>query len=72
MLDGAGALVRDCGTGELVELTSATDIIELDLAGGSGFGPPSERPADKLARDVALGFVSADSARRDYGATETS
>ena len=72
VLDRAGVLVKDCGTGELVELTSATDIIELDLAGGSGFGPPSERPAEKLARDVALGFVSEESAARDYGTAKTS
>jgi N-methylhydantoinase B len=36
-------------------------------AGGGGFGPASERPPEKVAEDVRLGFVSRAAAARDYG-----
>jgi N-methylhydantoinase B len=35
--------------------------------GGGGFGPPWERPPDRVAEDVRQGYVSLESARRDYG-----
>ena len=34
--------------------------------GGGGYGPPAERDPAAVARDVALGYVSADAARADY------
>ena len=67
VLDTAGRELRDCGTGELVELKSAREVVELVLAGGSGYGPPEERPEGLLARDRQLGFVSDAGARQDYG-----
>jgi 5-oxoprolinase (ATP-hydrolysing)/N-methylhydantoinase A len=67
VLDAAGRELRDCGTGELVELKSAREVVELVLAGGSGYGPPEERPEGLLARDRQLGFVSDAGARQDYG-----
>ena len=67
VLDGRGAETRDCGTGALVELTRADDIVELTLAGGSGYGPPAERDKAALARDLALGLVTAQVAQRAYG-----
>lgn len=57
VLDLAGGLLRDCGTGQLVELKTTDQIIELVLAGGSGFGDPAERPVESQSRDRALGFV---------------
>jgi 5-oxoprolinase (ATP-hydrolysing)/N-methylhydantoinase A len=65
--DAAGAVVKDCGTGELVQVTRADEIVEVVLAGGAGFGPPGDRARDALARDLANGTVTPDGVRRDYG-----
>lgn len=65
--DSSGAELRNCGTGELVELTYPGQIVELTLAGGSGYGPPAERDPEHLARDIRLGFVTTEGAFRDYG-----
>jgi 5-oxoprolinase (ATP-hydrolysing)/N-methylhydantoinase A len=67
VLDLTGAELRDCGTGELVELRGADRQVELILAGGSGFGAAADRPSEGIGRDIALGFVTPECARRDYG-----
>ncbi|NAZ35732.1 hydantoinase B/oxoprolinase family protein [Rubellimicrobium sp. CFH 75288] len=41
--------------------------VRLAFPGGGGMGPPSERDAQAVARDVRLGYVSEEAARRDYG-----
>ena len=43
------------------------DVVRLSTSGGGGWGDPLDRPAERVARDVAGGFVSPDSAREDYG-----
>ena len=43
------------------------DVVRLSTSGGGGWGDPLDRPADRVARDVAGGFVSRESAREDYG-----
>jgi 5-oxoprolinase (ATP-hydrolysing)/N-methylhydantoinase A len=63
-----GALLKDCGTGELVTLADTRYQLELVLAGGSGFGDPMSRLADLVAEDIADGYVSLTAAKRDYGA----
>jgi 5-oxoprolinase (ATP-hydrolysing)/N-methylhydantoinase A len=63
-----GALLRDCGAGELVTLTGSAEIAEIVFAGGAGYGDPRRRAADLVARDVADGCVSEDAARDVYGA----
>ncbi len=68
--DLSGAIVRDCGTGELVTLTTADRIVEVQLGGGAGFGDPQERSRAEVQNDVADGYVSADSAVADYGQRE--
>jgi N-methylhydantoinase B len=35
--------------------------------GGGGYGPPQEREAERVAFDVAEGYVTADEARESYG-----
>ncbi|HMK80331.1 MAG TPA: hydantoinase B/oxoprolinase family protein, partial [Xanthobacteraceae bacterium] len=65
--DAAGAIVKDCGTGQLVSTTSDHEIVEVCLSGGSGFGSPYERPLAAIARDIAEGYVTAEAAARDYG-----
>jgi 5-oxoprolinase (ATP-hydrolysing) len=67
VLDADGNVVHDCGTGELVTLTRIDRIVEVQLAGGAGFGDPRARPAALVERDVAEGVVSPQAAARDYG-----
>jgi 5-oxoprolinase (ATP-hydrolysing) len=62
-----GKLVKDCGTGDLVSLTSTEEVAEVVLAGGAGFGDPLERPLDKIANDLANGYVTARATAHDYG-----
>ncbi|MEX2481999.1 MAG: hydantoinase B/oxoprolinase family protein [Gammaproteobacteria bacterium] len=44
------------------------DRVQLDTPGGGGWGEPSRRVPQRVADDVADGFVSAAAAARDYGA----
>ncbi len=39
----------------------------LGLPGGAGYGNPSERPKDLIRRDLARGYISAQTAADDYG-----
>jgi N-methylhydantoinase B len=41
--------------------------LELLMPGGAGFGPPHERERELVLRDLAMGYISADGARREYG-----
>jgi N-methylhydantoinase B len=41
--------------------------LRLETPGGGGYGPPAARDPARVARDVALGYVSPDAADRDYG-----
>lgn len=74
-LDGRQArLVRNPGTPQAQALFSKTANIELapgesvriETPGGGGYGPPSERERELLARDIADGSVSAEAARALY------
>jgi 5-oxoprolinase (ATP-hydrolysing) len=67
VLDRAGKVLHDCGTGELVTLTSSDRVVEVCLAGGAGFGDPEERPQAAVDSDRADGYVSPEGARH-YGA----
>jgi 5-oxoprolinase (ATP-hydrolysing) len=67
VLDPQGNVTHDCGTGELVTLTRTDQIVEVQLAGGAGFGDPRARSAERVEQDVAEGVVSPESALRDYG-----
>jgi N-methylhydantoinase B/oxoprolinase/acetone carboxylase alpha subunit len=46
---------------------SAGDIFRVEMPGGGGFGNPHERDLLSVLHDVLDGFVSAESARSDYG-----
>ncbi len=71
------ALVRADGT--LQELPSkatnleinADDLIVLETAGGGGYGDPHQRDSDDVLSDVMDGYVSRESAERDYGVVLT-
>ena len=41
--------------------------VQLAFPGGGGMGEPSQRDLQAVARDVRLGYVSEDAAKRDYG-----
>jgi N-methylhydantoinase B len=45
--------------------------LHLETPGGGGYGPALERDAQAVARDVALGYVTAAGAARDYGVALT-
>jgi 5-oxoprolinase (ATP-hydrolysing)/N-methylhydantoinase A len=67
ILDADGALVHDCGTGELVSVDRIDRIVEVVLAGGAGYGDPRERNRKDIEDDIANDRVTAEAARRDYG-----
>ncbi|HBK07300.1 MAG TPA: 5-oxoprolinase [Acetobacteraceae bacterium] len=39
----------------------------IEMPGGGGMGPASERDPQAVRRDVRLGYLSAEAAKRDYG-----
>jgi N-methylhydantoinase B len=43
------------------------DEIEMIMPGGGGFGPVSERSPDLIKYDLDMGYITARSAREDYG-----
>ena len=47
------------------------ETVTMFTPGGSGFGDPFERDPEAVRRDVELGFVSREGARRDYGVVLT-
>jgi len=42
-------------------------ILTLMQTGGGGYGDPQGRPAERVAADVADGYVTREAARKDYG-----
>jgi 5-oxoprolinase (ATP-hydrolysing) len=63
----AGEVVKDCRTGALATLNTTEEIVEIVLAGGSGYGDPLERPLAAVAGDLEDGYVTPEGAARDYG-----
>jgi len=47
---------------------AAGERVRIMTGGGGGFGPPAERDAAAVRRDVREGYVTPEAARRDYGA----
>ncbi len=47
------------------------DVLRIDDAGGGGFGDPRLRSHDRVMADLRDGYVSAESAVRDYGLPQT-
>jgi N-methylhydantoinase B len=43
------------------------DIVHVETGGGGGYGPPSARTIDLIQRDIDGGYVSRQTAERDYG-----
>ncbi len=62
-----GTLLRDCGAGELVTLTSPDEVAEIVFAGGAGFGDPRRRATAKVTADVLDGRITREAASDIYG-----
>lgn len=60
-----GTLEEAPATGAVV-LEPGETIVSMS-SGGGGYGPPRERDPDRVRRDVAEGWVSAERAREVYG-----
>ena len=45
----------------------AGTIFRVNGPGGGGYGDPAKRDPAAVANDIAEGYISAESARRDYG-----
>lgn len=45
--------------------------VMLAFPGGAGYGDPSKRDVKLVKRDLARGYISAETAKRDYGMSET-
>jgi len=56
--DAAGNVLHDCGTGELVTLTGTHEIVDVQLAGGAGYGNPADRTREAIEADFADGYVT--------------
>ncbi len=41
--------------------------VQMAFPGGAGYGDPSERPKELIKRDLARGYISADTAMNEYG-----
>jgi N-methylhydantoinase B len=41
--------------------------VQMAFPGGAGYGDPSQRPHDLVKRDLALGYITPQSAAQDYG-----
>jgi 5-oxoprolinase (ATP-hydrolysing)/N-methylhydantoinase A len=62
-----GEAPHDVGSGEVVSLAGETTVIDVQIAGGAGFGPPRERALEAIAADLEDGYVTPEAALRDYG-----
>jgi N-methylhydantoinase B len=50
-----------------LQVVPSGERLLIEMPGGGGMGPASERDAEAVKRDVRLGYLSAEAAKRDYG-----
>ena len=43
------------------------DLVRILTGRGGGYGPPFQRPAERVAEDVRNGYVTREAAEREYG-----
>jgi len=65
--DGAEYVPEHLSKDQDIEI-HAGDVISVSTPGGGGFGAPAERSAAERARDVALGYYTAEESQRLFGA----
>ncbi len=66
VLDGDGHVTEDVGTGGMVVVERIDRIVELQLAGGAGYGDPALRSVEDIELDVREDYVSAEAAEEVY------
>jgi N-methylhydantoinase B len=59
----SGKMLRNKG----FQIVPGDDRLVIEMPGGGGYGDPLTRDPEAVANDVALGFVSVESAAADYG-----
>jgi len=72
---GKGSCIVAPGTAEEKKLPSRFgdhrlkqgDLLRVERPGGGGLGDPLRRAEEKVLEDVRQGYVSCESAKRDYG-----
>jgi N-methylhydantoinase B len=73
---GAKGSVRLASGAELgpkgLQLVPVGDRVVVSMPGGGGMGHPAERDPRAIQRDIRLGYITEESARRDYGFTPES
>ena len=62
----SGAALKPKG----LQVIPAGDRVVIEMPGGGGMGGAGEREAAAVERDVRLGYVSAEAARREYGRSD--
>lgn len=55
---GAPPPDRDDTPPSLIELTTTRESVTIDLGGGSGYGPPDERPLAAVQADLDAGYIT--------------
>jgi N-methylhydantoinase B len=63
-------IVRDDGSamnGKGKQFVPHGRKVVMAFPGGAGYGDPADRPRDLVLRDLARGYISAETAARDYG-----
>ena len=74
---GSGApttIVQDDGTpmrGKGKQFVAHGRRVVMAFPGGAGYGPAAERPKASVMRDLARGYISTDTAKRDYALSDT-
>ncbi|MCC7427018.1 MAG: hydantoinase B/oxoprolinase family protein [Alphaproteobacteria bacterium] len=58
---------HDCRSGELVQVADQETVVDVQIAGGSGFGDPLDRSIEDVQSDLDDGYISAEAATREYG-----
>ncbi|HEY4893081.1 MAG TPA: hydantoinase B/oxoprolinase family protein, partial [Reyranella sp.] len=70
-LNGAAGTLKLASGGTMRGMGQQTvpqkDRVIISMPGGGGLGNPRRRAVEAVAQDVREGFISAESARRDYG-----
>jgi N-methylhydantoinase B len=65
-----GAVIQPSNGKLAAQQLQAGDVFIVRAGGGGGYGDPHDRPRILVRRDVKCGYVSRESALRDYGMTE--
>jgi N-methylhydantoinase B len=68
------SISRDDGSpmkGKGKQFIASGQRVMLAMPGGAGYGDASERDVELIRRDLARGYISADTAKREYGMSDS-